>query len=414
MKRRVVVTGIGVVCPLGSGISCSWDALINGKSGVRAISSFDASSISSRIAGEVPNGTCDGEFDISSYIEHKEQKKIDRFIALSIAASEQAFDNSGIRNNFQDPERFGVIIGSGIGGLPEIEKTAAMLHADGTKKISPFFIPSSLINLAAGDASIRFGLKGPGYSVVSACASGAHAIGEAFRLIQHGYADAMLAGGTEAAICKMGVGGFAAMRALSTKFNDRPEEASRPWDKERDGFVISEGAATLVLEEMEIAKRRGAKIYGEITGYGMSMDAHHITSPCEDGDGAYRSMRAALSDACINPDEVDYISAHGTSTPAGDKAELVATERLFKHEIYMSSVKSAIGHTLGAAGAIEAAFALLSMKHGIMPPTLNLHDSEETRINLVPLIPVEKRLDCILSNSFGFGGMNVSLVFNKI
>lgn len=418
--RRVVVTGVGMVSPLGVGVRESWTRIVNGESGVKQIISFDASDLSSKIAGQLPAENVHQKasrlFDPLEFVTAKDINRMDKFIVYALAAATEAVNDSGV-DGFSDEDKIstGVMIGSGIGGLATIAQTAVTLENKGPRFVSPFFIPSSLINLASGYVSIRFGLKGPNHSVVTACASGSHAIGDACRIIQNGAANVMLAGGAEAAICRLGVAGFAAARALSTKRNDTPEEASRPWDKSRDGFVMGEGAGVLVLEELEHARKRGAEIYAEIVGYGLSGDAHHITAPCPDGDGAYRAMKMALDTACINSSDVDYVNAHGTSTPAGDVGELRAVERVMDgHKAMMSSTKSAIGHLLGAAGAVEAIFSVLAIRDKVAPPTLNLHDSEETFLNLVPLVSQQKNITCAMSNSFGFGGTNASLVFKRL
>jgi 3-oxoacyl-[acyl-carrier-protein] synthase II len=414
--RRVVVTGIGLVTPLGIGAEFVWKRLIDARSGIRAIQSFDVSDLPAKIAGQVPLGTADGAFNIDDWVPPKEQRKMDEFIVFALAAAEQAVNDAGWRpQGEEDRERTGVMIGSGIGGLPGIAEGALTLHERGPRRLSPFFIPSSLINLASGHVSIRFGFSGPNHAVVTACSSGAHAIGDGARLIQFSDADVMVCGGTEAAVCRLGVAGFAAARALSTGFNDEPERASRPWDKRRDGFVIGEGAGIVVLEELEHAKRRDAKIYAEVVGYGMSGDAHHITAPAENGSGAFRAMRNALKRGGLATDSIDYINAHGTSTPLGDEIELGAVKRLFGDHAYrlsMSSTKSAIGHLLGAAGSVEAIFSIFAMRDGIVPPTLNLEDpSDGCDIDLVPLRAKERRVRYVLSNSFGFGGTNASLIF---
>lgn len=419
--RKVVVTGIGMVSPLAPTAKESWNRLLNCESGIRKIVSFDVSDLPSKIAGQVPTletapdaGTF---FEPTSFVNAKELNRIDKFILYAIASATEAMQDSGIESTLtdEDKERFGVIIGAGIGGLPAIYNTSVKLFSDGARHISPFFIPSSLINLASGHVSIKFGLKGPNHAVVTACASGTHAIGDAARLIKTGEADYMIAGGTESAVCRLGVAGFSSARALSTHRNDCPEEASRPWDKSRDGFIISEGSGIVVLEELEHAVKRGAKIYGEIVGFGMSGDAYHVTAPCPDGNGALRSMRNALNSAKINSDQIDYINAHGTSTPAGDIGELRAVEKMLGPDTKasMSSTKSSIGHLLGAAGAVEAIFSLLAIRDQVAPATLNLHDSEDTFLDLVPLQPKQRKIDYVLSNSFGFGGTNASLVFKK-
>ncbi len=414
--RRVVVTGIGLLTPLACGVEATWERLLRGDSGVRKIESFDVSDIASKIAGQIPLGTKPGEFNPDDWIAPKEQRKIDQFIVYGITAAVQAVEDAGWKpEGDEDRERTGVLIGSGIGGLPGIYDTSITLYEKGARRVSPFFIPASLINLVSGHVSIRYGFTGPNHSVVTACSTGAHAIGDAARLIQWGDADVMVAGGTEGAVCRLAVAGFAAARALSSRFNDTPEKASRPWDQDRDGFVIGEGAGIVVLEEYEHAKKRGAKIYAEFKGYGMSGDAHHVTAPAEDGNGAYRSMRNAIRSAGMTPEGIDYINAHGTSTPLGDAIEHGAVKRLFASaagKVSMSSTKSAIGHLLGAAGSTEAIFSMLAMRDGILPPTLNLDNpSEGCDMDLVPNQAKERKLRAVLSNSFGFGGTNSSLVF---
>ncbi len=415
--RRVVVTGIGLVTPLGIDAERVWQKLIAGRSGIRGIQSFDVADLPAKIAGQVPKGeTAAGDFKIDDWVPPKEQRKMDDFIVFALAAADQAVHDSGwLPDGDEDRERTGVMIGSGIGGLPGITNGALTIHERGPRRLSPFFIPSNLINLAAGHGSIRFGFSGPNHAVVTACSSGAHAIGDAARLIQWEDADVMVCGGTEAAVCRLGMAGFASARALSTGFNDEPERASRPWDKRRDGFVMGEGSGIVVVEELEHAKKRGAKIYAEVLGYGMSGDAHHITAPAEDGSGAFRAMRNALKRSGLSADSIDYINAHGTSTPIGDEIELGAVKRLFGDHAYhlsMSSTKSAIGHLLGAAGSVEAIFAIFAMRDGIVPPTLNLEDpSDSCDIDLVALTAKERRVRFVLSNSFGFGGTNASLIF---
>jgi 3-oxoacyl-[acyl-carrier-protein] synthase II len=415
--RRVVVTGVGLVTPLGIGAERVWKRLLAGRSGIGAIQSFDVSDLPAKIAGQVPRGeTANGDFNADDWVPPKEQRKMDPFIIFALGAAEQAVKDSGWEPEDQESrERTGVTIGSGIGGLPGIAEGAVTLHERGPRRVSPFFIPSNLINLASGHVSIRFHFSGPNHAVVTACSSGAHAIGDAARMIQWEDADVMVCGGTEAAICRLGLAGFAAARALSTGFNDEPQRASRPWDKARDGFVMGEGAGVLVLEELEHAKRRGAKIYAELLGYGMSGDAHHITAPAEDGSGAFRAMRNALKRADLSADSIDYINAHGTSTPLGDEIELGAVKRVFGDHAYklsMSSTKSAIGHLLGAAGSVEAIFSILAIRDRIVPPTLNLEDpSQGCDIDLVALRAKERPVRYALSNSFGFGGTNASLIF---
>jgi 3-oxoacyl-[acyl-carrier-protein] synthase II len=418
--KRVVVTGIGLVTPLGVGAETVWKRLIGGQSGIGAIQSFDVSDLPAKIAGQVPRGeTASGSFNADDWVAPKEQRKMDEFIVYALAAAEQAVADAGWKpEDAESRERTGVMIGSGIGGLPGITEGAITLHERGPRRLSPFFIPSNLINLASGHVSIRYGFRGPNHAVVTACSTGAHAIGDAARLILWDDADVMVCGGAEAAICRLGIAGFAAARALSTNFNDEPTKASRPWDQARDGFVMGEGAGVVVLEELEHAKKRGAKIYAEVLGYGMSGDAHHITAPAEDGDGAFRSMRNALKRAGLDPEKIDYINAHGTSTPLGDEIELGAVKRLFGEYAYklsMSSTKSSIGHLLGAAGSVEAIFSILAMRDGIVPPTLNLENpSPGCDIDLVPREAKERPVRYALSNSFGFGGTNASLVFGPV
>jgi 3-oxoacyl-[acyl-carrier-protein] synthase II len=415
--RRVVVTGIGLVTPLGIGLDRVWGRLVEGESGIRAIQSFDVSDLPSRVAAQVPRGDREsGLFNADDWVPSKDQRRMDDFIIYAMAGAAQAVEDSGWEpRSEEDRERTGVMIGSGIGGLPGITEGAITLQERGPRRISPFFIPASLINLASGHVSIRYGFKGPNHSVVTACSTGAHAIGDAARLIMLDDADVMVCGGTEAAICRLGIAGFAAARALSTGFNDEPQRASRPWDQERDGFVMGEGAGILVLEEHEHAKRRGAKIYAEVLGYGMSGDAFHPTAPSEDGSGAYRSMRNALRSARLDADRIGYINAHGTSTPLGDEIELGAVKRLFGDHAYrlaMSSTKSAIGHLLGAAGSVEAIFSILALRDGVVPPTLNLDNpSPSCDINLVAKTAQQRKVEYVLSNSFGFGGTNASLIF---
>ena len=417
--RRVVITGIGAITPFGSGAENCWKNLIESRSAVKKITRFDASSLPCQIAGEVIFGEGEGAFNPNDFIPTKEQKKMDYFILFGMAAAVQAVEDSGWKPESEyERDRTGVIIGSGIGGLPGIEENSIQLFQDDKKRISPFFIPASLINLVSGNLSIRYGFSGPNHSVVTACSTGAHAIGDGAKIIKEGLADVMIAGGTEGAICKVGIAGFAAARALSTKSNDSPEEASRPWDKDRDGFVMGEGSGVVVLEEYEHAKKRGAKIYAEVVGYGLTGDAYHITSPHPEGRGAFRSMKMALDGAKINPEDVQYVNAHGTSTPIGDELELGAVRRLFGEaasNLSMSSTKSSIGHLLGAAGSVEAIFSILAMNNNILPPTLNLHNPPEGNIiDLVPLVAKEKKVTYAMSNSFGFGGTNATLVFKKI
>lgn len=418
MTRRVVVTGMGIVSPLGVGINHVWNRLIAGHSGVRAISHFDVSDITARIAGQVPRGKDPGAFDVDAYVEPKEQKKMDEFIHFALAAADEAITQAGL-GAFNDAQklRSGVMIGSGIGGLPAIEEAAKLMQEKGPRRLSPFFIPSALINLASGQVSIKHGLKGPNHAVVTACSSGAHALGDAARLIQYGSADVMVAGSAESTICRLGLAGFAAARALSTGYNDTPDKASRPWDEGRDGFVMGEGAGIVVLEEYEHARARGAEILAEFGGYGLSGDAYHITSPSEDGDGGFRSMKMALEDARLAPEMIGYINAHGTSTPKGDEIEAGAVRRLFGNtQVSMSSTKSAIGHLLGGAGSVEAIFAIQAVRTGMLPPTLNLENPSPSvaGMDLVPLKAKERKISAALSNSFGFGGTNASVVFKKI
>ncbi len=415
--RRVVVTGMGIACPLGVGVEPVWRRLIAGESGIGPITAFDAAALPARIAGQVPEGpTAEAKLTIGDWIAVKDQKKMDRFIQLGVVAAAEAVADSGWTPATEEEAcATGVLIGSGIGGLQSIYENALTLRDVGLKRISPFFIPSALINLASGHVSIRYGFKGPNHAVVTACATGVHAIGDAARLILWGDADVMVAGGAEAAICGLGIAGFCASRALSTGFNDRPEQASRPWDRDRDGFVMGEGAAILVLEELDHARARGAKIYAEVAGYGLSGDAHHITAPAEGHDGAFRAMKAAFRNARMVPEDVDYINAHGTSTPLGDDLELEAVERLFGDhaaKLAMSSTKSATGHLLGAAGAIEAVFSILAIRDQVAPPTLNLENpSRESVIDRVARAAQARRINVALSNSFGFGGTNASVLF---
>jgi len=417
--RRVVVTGLGLVTPLACGVEATWKRLIAGESGLGAIQSFDVSDLPAKVAGQVPLGeTASGLFNADDWVPHKDQKKMDPFIIFGLAAAIQAVEDSGWKPTDEEgQDRTGVMIGSGIGGLQAIYEGSITLKERGPRRISPFFIPSALINLASGHLSIKYGFRGPNHSAVTACATGAHAIGDAGRLIMLGDADVMVAGGAEAAICRLGLAGFAAARALSTGFNDEPTRASRPWDKGRDGFVMGEGAGVVVLEEYEHAKQRGAKIYAELTGYGLSGDAHHITAPPEDGNGGLRAMRAALRNAKLDTADIDYINAHGTSTPLGDEIELGAVKRLFgpaAYKLSMSSTKSAIGHLLGAAGGVEAIFSILAMRDQVAPPTRNLEDpSDGCDIDLVPIHAKPRKIRHALSNSFGFGGTNATLVMSR-
>ena len=417
--RRVVVTGLGMVTPLGCGIEPTWQRLITGRSGIRRIEKFEVSDIPCKIAGQVPRGDgSDGTFDADQWMEPKEQRKVDDFIIFGMGAAKQALDDADWHpQQYEDQITSGVLIGSGIGGVEGIAETALLLRDRGPRRVSPFFIPGRLINLASGYVSIAHGLKGPNHAVVTACSTGAHAIGDAGRLIALGDADVMVAGGSESPVNRISLAGFAACRALSTGFNDTPERASRPYDRDRDGFVMGEGAGAVVLEEYEHAKRRGARIYAELIGYGLSGDAFHITAPAEDGDGAFRGKTAALRRASITPDQVDYINAHGTSTPLGDEIELKAVERLVGNaagDISMSSTKSSVGHLLGAAGAVESIFCMLAMRDQIAPPTINLDNpSISTALDLVPHKARERPINIALSNSFGFGGTNACLVFRR-
>ena len=417
--RRVVVTGLGLVTPLACGVEQSWSRLLDGKSGAGTITRFDASNLATTYACEVPIGDgSDGSFNPEDWMDKKERRKVDDFILYGMSAAIQAIEASGWKpQDDEGRERTGVLMGSGIGGLNSIAETAYLIRDKGPRRVSPFFIPGALINLISGNISIRYGFKGPNHSVVTACSTGAHAIGDAARLIQWGDADVMIAGGAEASISEIGIAGFNACKALSTKRKDDPKAASRPYDADRDGFVMGEGAGIVVLEEYEHAVARGAKIYGEYLGYGMSGDAYHITAPAEDGDGAFRSMTAALKRAGITPDQVDYINAHGTSTMA-DVIELAAVERLLGEAAKtatMSSTKSATGHLLGAAGAIEAIFSILAMRDQVAPPTINLDNpAVETPLDLAPNVKREREINIVLSNSFGFGGTNASLVFGKV
>jgi len=415
--RRVVVTGMGIACPLGVGVEHVWRRLINAESGIGPITVFDATDMPCRVAGQVPAGTkATGGLDVNEWVPVKDQKKMDRFIHLALVAATEAVADSGwVAETDDDRNATGVMIGSGIGGLETIYHASVQVHEGKAKRLSPFFIPSALGNLASGHVSIKYGFKGPNHSVVTACATGVHAIGDASRLIALGDADVMVAGGAEATVCALGIAGFCASRALSTGFNDRAQAASRPWDKDRDGFVMGEGSGCLVLEEYEHARKRGAKIYSEISGYGMSGDAYHITAPAEGHDGAFRSMKAAMRSGGFGPGDIQYVNAHGTSTPLGDDLELEAVERLFgngAHGLAMSSTKSATGHLLGAAGAIEAIFSILAIRDGVAPPTLNLDEpSRESVIDRVAKEAQQRRIRVALSNSFGFGGTNASVIF---
>ena len=409
--RRVVVTGLGTINPIGNNVNSSWSSLLNSKSGISNISKFDVDGYPCSIAGNIDDKLIDDQI-----VNAREQRKIDRFITLGLIAAHEALKDSGFETDEKSSIRSGVMVGSGIGGLDTIYKNSSVLDNQGIRKISPFFIPSSLINLISGHISIRYNLKGPNSSPVTACATGTHAIGDSFTLIKNGKADLMVCGGAEAAICPLGIAGFSAARALCNTFNDQPTKGSRPWDKDRSGFVMGEGAGVLVLEELEHAQNRNAQIYGEIKGYGMSGDAFHITKPAEDGNGGYRAMEMALKESGLDTDQIQYVNAHGTSTPVGDIIELRAVERLFgaNKNLFMSSNKSAIGHLLGAAGAVEAVFSFKSLQTKILPPTLNLDNPEiSTNINLIPHEAISKPVDNIISNSFGFGGTNASLIFGN-
>jgi 3-oxoacyl-[acyl-carrier-protein] synthase II len=414
--KRVVITGMGIVSPVGTGIEYAWKNVLAGKSGVKKIDSFDVSDLASQIAGVPQVGTEPGMFNPDLVVEPREQRKLDKSIVYGIVAADEAIKDAGLDNYEGDKERIGVSIGSGIGGLNTIYENCIELHTGGPRRVSPFFIPKGIINMTAGNVSIRYGFKGPNISTVTACATGAHSIGEGARLIQHGDADVMICGGAEAAVGRIGLAGFSAMRALSTR-NDAPEKASRPWDKNRDGFIMSEGAGILVLEEYEHAVKRGAKIYAEVAGYGLSGDAYHITAPAEGGEGGLRAMKAAIKDAGLTPNDVDYINAHGTSTGLGDIGELTAVKTLFGDlHVSMSSTKSVTGHLLGAAGAVEAIFSVLAIRDGIVPPTINLDDPEDAvgNFDLVPHVAKQRKVDVAISNSFGFGGTNASLVLKRV
>ncbi len=407
--RRVVVTGLGTINPLGKNVSTSWNSLINSKSGISKITKFEVDNFPCKIAGLIDDSEINSEI-----VSKRDQRKIDRFITLGLIAAAEAINDSGFSSTDESSIRSGVMVGSGIGGLDTIYKNSSILDNQGIRKISPFFIPSSLINLLSGHISILYNLKGPNSSPVTACATGTHAIGDSFTIIKNNKADLMVCGGAEAAICPLGISGFSAARALCDTFNDQPEKGSRPWDKDRSGFVMGEGAGVLVLEELSHAQKRNAKIYGEVKGYGMSGDAFHITKPSEDGNGGYRAMKMALEESQLNPDQIEYVNAHGTSTQVGDMIELSAVERLFGNNknLLMSSNKSAIGHLLGAAGAVEAVFSLMSMQKKILPPTLNLENPDtKSNINLIPHMSITKPVKNVISNSFGFGGTNASLIF---
>jgi 3-oxoacyl-[acyl-carrier-protein] synthase II len=410
LKKRVVVTGLGMITPIGLDMDSSWEGLVNGKSGIGPITQFDDKSVPTQIAGEIHG------FNAEKYIEPKEIKKMDRFIHLAIAASQMAMDDSGLQVTPENAESIGVIVSAGMGGLPAIEKVHDAYRDKGSRRITPFFIPMTIINEAAGVLSIRYGAKGPNLSIVTACATGTHSIGDAFKWIQRGDADAMIAGGTESCICALAVGGFNAMKALSTR-NDEPQRASRPFDAERDGFIMGEGSGIVVLEEMEFAMKRGARIYAEVTGYGASGDAYHITAPAPNGDGAARCMKMAVRDAGITMEDMDYINAHGTSTKFGDELETVAIKTVFGDHAYklaVSSTKSMTGHLLGAAGGVEAVISVLAMDRGILPPTINLENPDpECDLDYVPNEARRKQVDVVMSNSFGFGGTNACIIFKR-
>lgn len=414
--RRVVITGMGIVSPCGTGVEFAWKNVVAGNSGIRKIDTFDASMLATQIAGLPIHGTETGQYNPEAVLSPKELRKMDKSIVYGVVAADEALRDAGLIDYDGDKERFGVSVGAGIGGLTSIYENCIELYNGGPRRISPFFIPKSIINMTAGHISIKYGLKGPNLAVVTACATGAHSIGEAARLIEHGDADIMVAGGTEGAIDVIGIAGFNAMKALSTR-NDNPAAASRPWDKDRDGFVMSEGAGILILEEYEHAVARGAKIYAEVAGYGLSGDAYHITAPAEGGEGGLRTMRAALRDAGLQPSDVDYINAHGTSTGLGDIGELMAVKSLFGDApVSMSSTKSVTGHLLGAAGAVEAIFCVLAIRDGVVPPTINLENPEDAvgDFDLVPNVAKQRKVDVAISNSFGFGGTNASLVLKRV
>ena len=420
--KRVAVTGIGLVTPLAVGTEANWGRLLAGESGLRPMTGFDTDDLPCRVAGQVPGPEASNGLDIDALMPVRDQRRLDQFIIYAIAAADEAIRDSGWAPDEEATEarnRTGVMIGSGIGGLQSIYDASVVLEQKGPRRITPFFIPSSLINLASGQVSIRHGFRGPNHSVVTACATGMHAIGDAARIVRAGMADVMVAGGAEASVCRLGIAGFAAMRALSTNFNDSPQRASRPWDEDRDGFVMGEGAGIVVLEEFAHAQARGARIYGEIKGYGMSGDAHHISAPAPDGDGGYRSMQAALEDADMTPADIDYLNAHGTSTPLGDEIELGAIRRLFgghAADMSISSTKSSIGHLLGAAGAVETIYALLAVVHDAVPPTLNLDRpcAGSEGLDLVPHAAKRRTVRAALSNSFGFGGTNASIIVGPV
>lgn len=416
MTRRVVITGMGILSPLGRGLKTNWNKLINGVSGISAIRSFDTENFVTKVAGQIPVGEEEGCFWPDSVLSVKEQRHVDPFILYGLCAATDAVEDSGyLPQTEEEMVRSGVLIGSGIGGLQSIESSSILVHEQGPRRLSPFFIPSALINLISGQISIKYGFKGPNHAVVTACATGTHAIGDAMRIIKNNEADVMIAGGSEAAICPIGIAGFSQAKALSTHYNETPQEASRPWDKGRDGFVMGEGAGALVLEEYEHAKKRGAKIYAEVVGYAMTGDAYHITAP--GGNGGFRAMKKALESASLNAENIDYINAHGTSTPLGDMVEFRAVKSIFGNtNVSMSSTKSCIGHLLGAAGAVESIYSIMAIQTGILPPTINLSNPEEETVgfDLIPNTAKEKEVNVALSNSFGFGGTNGTLIFKKL
>ena len=415
--KRVVVTGIGLLTTLGNNKEQTWKNLINCQSGIKKVEHFDTTDLTCKIAGYISNDPQDRNyFNKENHIDSKDIKRNDRFIQYGLVASKMAIEDAGLLNlSEEDKLNVGVSVGSGIGGLETIYDGSLTINNKGPRKLSPFFIPSSLVNLLSGQISIKYGFKGPNHSVVTACATGAHSIGDASEMIKRGASNVMIAGGSEAAVCKLGIAGFCAARSLSTSYNNNPELASRPWDKDRDGFVMGEGSGIVVLEELEFAKKRGAKIYAELVGYGMSGDAYHITAPSEDGDGGYRAMKESLKMAKVSEDKIDYINAHGTSTIKGDEIELNAINKLFKSALNVSSTKSSIGHLLGAAGSVEAIFSILSIKNSVIPATLNLENAIDSKhINLVAKYPINEQVNYALSNSFGFGGTNTALLFKKI